>query len=252
MPLPKPTQGGGVRAANAVYILTTGGAIVAYGGVVTTSGGFTAYSAPITLTAEDDTYGEVISGDTITVATAGLATGDTGAIQSNSRRYKVTLSDIGITLADTSPKNVSIKMLFDSITDIDARAGTLALVTWLGVSSTTALDIIGIQRPSTGTATYQEVHAATSATSFTAGTASALNFGAMLSHHFPGDSGTLFFGGLDVNGLPRATGAGSGGTINAANPNTIVVALRAAAGASGAEFAGMRIIYQFGAALADL
>jgi len=84
------------------------------------------------------------------------------------------------------------------------------------------------------------------------GTASALNFGATLIHPFPSDSGTLWFGGLDVNGLPRATGAGSGGAISASNPDTIVWALRASAGASGATFADCRAIYTFGGAILDL
>lgn len=242
----------GAVAPVSVLVQVTGGDVVAQAGVVTQAGGFIAKSATVSLTAEDDTYGEVIDGDTITVASAGLATGDSGRIDQNSRRYKVALSALGITLTGSSTKQASIKLLCDSITDIDARAGTLALVTWFGVTSTTALDITGIQRPATGTATYQEVHAATSATSFTAGTASALNFGATLIHHFPSDSGTLWFGGLDVNGLPRATGAGSGGAISASNPDTIVWALRASAGASGATFADCRAIYTFGGAILDL
>lgn len=237
---------------NAAYIQVTGGAIVAQGGLVDHDGGFIPASATVALTAEDDTYGEVISTDTITVASAGLTTGDTGAIQSNSRRYKVALSSLGIMLTGSASKQASIRLLCDSITDLDARAGTLALVTWLGVSSTTALDITGIQRPATGTATYQEVHAATSATSLTTGTASSANFGSMLNHSYPSDSGTLFFGGLDVNGLPRATGAASGGAISASNPDTIVWALRASAGASGATFTDCRALYVFGGAMADL
>lgn len=238
--------------ANAALVEVSGGQILATGGALKPNGSFQAMSSAVALTAEDDTYGEVISGDTITVATAGLVTGDTGAIQSNSRRYKVTLSALGISLSDSSPRPVSLSLFCDDAADIDVRAGTLALLTWLGVGSTTALDGVGLQRPSTGSDTWTPVTFRGSTSTFTTSTASALNFGAFAHHQVPSDDGAVLWGGLSSTGAFRGTGSLSGGAISASLPDTIVWALRATAGASGATYTDCRALYVFGATLEDL
>lgn len=242
-----------VPTRNAALIETVAGQIVSYGGTILGDGSFRRLSAPYALVAEDDSYGEVISGDTITIAGSGLTTGDSGPVQANSRRYAVPLSSIGIVLSGASPRQACIRLLCDSITDnSEARAGTVAALAWLGVGSTTALDITGIQRPATGSGTYQEVRARTSASTLTGGTASNLNFGSTLLHEFPGDDGTLFYGALTQTGAVRASGAQSGGGISASPPTHLVLAFRASPGASGIVFNDLRVTCTFGPAIADI
>lgn len=237
--------------ANTVAIEVVDDAVVAYGGTVTNDGLFVATVGPIEMTAEGTDYGEVISDGTITVP--GPVPGDTGSVQANSCRFAVALADLGIVLSGTNPRQANIRILCDSITDnAEApRSGTVALCAWLGVGSTTAIDITGIQRPSSGTGTYQEVRARTSATSLTGGTASALNFGSSLAHEFPSNDGTLFFGALTQTGGLRATGAQSGGAISSSNPTHLVLALRASASATGAAFVRPRVTITFGPSMAD-
>lgn len=237
---------------NAAFVETTGGALVAYGGTVTQSGGFRALTGAVTLVAEDDSYGEIISGDTITVDTAGLATGDSGAIQSNSRRYYVAMSALGFGLTGSSARQVTIQIYCDDLIDIDARVGTLTLVTWLGVGSTTAINGVGLQRPATGTDSWTPIILRTSASSFGLGTASSLNFGAFIHHQFPTDDGYIQFGGIDSAAGWRAATIASGGTISSSMPTHIVWALRATPGASGASYVDCRALYVFGAALNNL
>lgn len=243
-------QSGGL--INAAFVETTGGALVAYGGTVTQSGGFRALTGAVTLVAEDDTYGETMDGDTITVNTAGLVTGDTGAIQSNSRRYYVAMSALGFALTGSSLKQVTIQLYCDDLNDIDARTGTLTLVTWLGVGSTTAINGIGLQRPATGTGSWTPVILRTSSTSFGLSTASSLNYGAFMHHQFPTDDGNVLFGGINNAATWRAATTASGGSISSSMPTHIVWALRATAGASGASYVDCRALYTFGSALADL
>lgn len=240
-------------APNAALVEAVNGALVAYGGTVRPDGSFLRLTAATTLTAEDDTYGESWSGDVLTVPTAGLVTGDTGAVQANSRRYVVALSSLGITLTDSSPRPTGIHLLCDDTADLDARAGTLALVTWLGAgASTTAIDIIGVQRPSTGSDTWVEVRARSSATSFTTGAASSATFGAYHMHQVPSDDGAVAWGALGATGAYRSLTATSGGAISATLPTHIVWALRASAGASGATWTDCRALYTFGATVEDL
>lgn len=235
---------------NGALIEVSGGSIIGWGGYVDLDGTFVKVGSSVTLTAEDDSYGESISGDVITIAGSGLTTGDTGAIQSNSRRYVLTLSDVGITLSGTEPKTAMIKLLCDSLTDnSEARAGTVAALAWLGVGSTTALNITGIQRPATGSATYQNVMARTSATSLSTGASTNLNFGGFATHEFPNNDNGLYWGGTSSDGGTRGTNASSGVSISSSNPTHLVFAFRASAGASGIVLNDPRVLCVFGSAI---
>lgn len=237
---------------NAVLVEVVGGQIIGWGGIAKNDGTFHKIGNSVVLTAEDDTYGEVISGDTITIAGAGLVTGDTGAVQSNSRRYKVALADLGIVLSSSNPKTAVIKLLCDSITDnSEARAGTIAACAWLGVGSTSALIIGGVQRPPSGSGTYQAVYAKTSATSLTGGTTSAGIVGGVVVHEFPNSDNGVYYGALDADGGIRSTGTLSTGALGSSQPDTLVLAFRASAGASGVVFNDLRVTVGFAPAIAN-
>ena len=240
--------------ANAAFVEVTGGQIVARGGIVLPSGGFRPTSQAVVMTAEDDTYGEVISGDTVTIAGAGLVTGDFGGLSANSRRYVTTLAALGITFADTSPRQVAIKLLCDDLTDNgEARVSNIALYTWLAAgSSTAALDGIGIRRASTGSDTWEPIWFRGTSSSTTSGTASNLNFGAFAIHEFPTSDNGLLWGGVDSVGGTRAVTASASGAIPGSLPDYLVWAWRASAGASGAVYQDCRALYVFTGNIEDL
>ena len=199
---------------------------------------------PVAMTAEGTTYSETIAGTDITLT--GPLTGDTGAIQSNSRRYYVALSALGITLSTTNRRWATMHAIMGSLTDnSEARSGSVDLGCYLGVGSTTALCGVSVYRPSTGT-TYGVEHFQTSATAFTnVGTSTAVR-GFTSRYAWPSDAGVLQTASLDNVGAYLASATSSGAVLSGSTPTHFVVFIRSTAGASGAVFGNPRFLVLFG------
>lgn len=217
---------------------------------VDASGAAVNIGAPVAMTAEGTSYSEGLSGTTLTLT--GPLVGNTGAIQSNSRRWYVALSSLGITLSTTNRRWANLYGLCSSITDNgEVRAGTADLGCYLGVGSTTALCGASVYRPSSGTA-YGVDHFQTSATAFTNIGTNASMRGFLARHAWPSDSESLTTNMLSATGASLASTTSSGIPISASTPTHFVVYLRSGASASGAVFSNPIFAAFFGPQVAAL
>jgi hypothetical protein len=199
------------------------------------------------MSAEGTSYSESLSGTTMTLT--GPLVGNTGAIQSNSRRWYVALSDLGITLTSPSTRWASMQMQLDSYTDhSEARSGTVDLGSYMGVGSTTALIGVGFYRPASGSGIGVDEFA-TSASAFTSLGTSITTVGILARHAWPTNSGHLYVEFLDSAGAATGGGAGASGTgISGSNPTHLVIYLRSTASASGAVYSNPRFLWTWGSA----
>lgn len=203
--------------------------------------------SPVLMTQEGTSYSPILSGNSISFTAAGIGTGNTGAIQSNSMRWAVALSSLGITITSSSTRWVRCQCMADSITDNgEVRAGTLDLISWLGVGSTTALVGVSTYRPISGV-NYGGGYFQTSATTINSMATNANTRGAFLSHSFPSHSGTVHYGVLGSTGnYLGGSGSASGTVISGSNPTYLVVAARGPSGASGGSWSNPRFCWLFG------
>lgn len=234
----------------AVRAYVSGGVLYAQGVTLDASGTPLAASAPVAMSAEGTDYSESWAGTDITLT--GPLVGNTGAIQSNSRRYVVALSDLGIVLTAANRRWAQVHVQADSITDnSEARAGTVDLGCYLGVGSTTAQLGISLYRPSTGTSYGIDLFQA-SATSFTVVDSATTLRGGLSWYSWPTNTGTVASRSVNSSG-EYLGGANSAGTaINASPPTHFVVFIRSAASASGAAFSNPRFLAYFGPQMAAL
>lgn len=227
-----------------VEAYVSGGVLYAVAVTLDSAGVPVQLSAPVAMTAEGTSYSESISGTNITLT--GPLVGNTGAIQSNSRRYYVALSDLGITLSTTNTRWATLHGMCASLSDnSEARAGTVDLGCFLGVGSTTALCGVSVYRPSTGS-TYGVNHWQASATTFTSVFTSAAVRGFHSRHGWPNDAGVLQTAALDSAGVYLGSQTASGAALSASEPTHFVVYIRSTASASGAVFGNPRFMAIFG------
>jgi len=215
------------------------------------TGAKTRIGSPVAMTAEGTDYDsgdgdEALSGDTLTLT--GPLVGDSGAVQSNSRRWTVALSSLGWTMTASTTRWAYFQMLCDSITDNgEARSQTLNLGSFLGAGgTTTALVGYAIQRPATGTQ-YIASYFNGSATGSTAGNGSTDAVGLWASHAFGnGNSERIQASTLNTSGEDTAATSASGAAIAAGVPTHLVVYLRSGAAGSGGVFDNCRMSWHFG------
>lgn len=236
---------------NAILIYLSGGVWYARPQVVDlATGSTTAVGAAVAMTAEGTSYSESLSGTSITVT--GPAVGNTGAIQSNSRRWAVALSALGITLTNTNRRYTYWQGQFASMTDNgEARVGTIELGWYLGTGSTTAASATCFYRPSTGTGTYGVGWWAGADTALaTIGTGSSVK-GAVSRHAWPTSTSRVDTNSLTASGTYLNALGGSAAAISGSAPTTLVAYLRSTAGASGAVWNNPRMLLMFGPEIAS-
>lgn len=238
----------GNRTPSGVIVEVVGGVFRAQAVVVSAASGLLSrIGSPVTMTAEGTNYNESLSGETISIP-AYAGTGETGAFESNGRRYKVALSDLGITSTNIK-RWCHIQANADSFSDVsEARAGTQAVTTWLGSGSATdAVCGVAFQRPSTGTA-YTCGHWDTSDTALINVLSSTAMRGILTRFlTYAGDYGQLHSIALDADGDYLAGSSSSGTATTNAAPTHICCGLyRTGTNPSAFSITGFKALYLFG------